>query len=179
MLTHVLQACLLIAVCSFALLAVELSDMLRAVVALLGMSIALGGLFWLMAAPYVALFQLLIYGGAIVALFIVTVTLTAAGAKQRASVRKDATWRAAVFVSIASILLILVLIRSRPFRLFGYAQHAVEFVEAFTATVDGDVSRFLWRHRTLDLIAQAFVLFSAALGCIALLRPGREGGRKR
>jgi NADH:ubiquinone oxidoreductase subunit 6 (subunit J) len=40
------------------------------------MCIAIGALFWLLNAPYVAVFQLLIYAGAIVALFLATVMLT-------------------------------------------------------------------------------------------------------
>jgi len=34
------------------------------------MAICLGGLYWTLYAPYVGVFQMLIYGGAIVVLFI-------------------------------------------------------------------------------------------------------------
>lgn len=36
------------------------------------------------------------------------------------------------------------------------------------------VSRFLWSFKALDLIDQAFVLFAAVLGCLALLKAGDE-----
>jgi len=176
MLTHVLQACLLVLVCLLALLAVEISDVFLAVIPLLGMSIALGALFWLMAAPYIAVFQLLIYGGAVVALFIVTVTLTATKGKRRANLKMDVTWGMGTVVSIAVILLILAVIQIRPFPIFRNVQYMVTFAEAFTSRVAENVSHLLWQERSSDLIAQAFVLFAAVLGCIALLRPGRKGG---
>jgi len=40
------------------------------------MCITIGVIFWLLNAPYVAVFQLLIYAGAIVALFIAAIMLT-------------------------------------------------------------------------------------------------------
>jgi len=41
------------------------------------MCITIGALFWLLNAPYVSVFQLLVYAGAVVVLFIATVMLTA------------------------------------------------------------------------------------------------------
>ena len=61
---------------AFALLTVELKDILYAILSFCGMCVTIGALFWLLNAPYVAVFQLLIYAGAIVALFVVAVMLT-------------------------------------------------------------------------------------------------------
>ena len=68
-----------------ALLTVELKDILYAILSFCGMCILLGAIFWILNAPYVAVFQLLIYAGATVALFIATVMLTTreGGMKQR------------------------------------------------------------------------------------------------
>jgi len=60
----------------FALLTVEVRDILYAILSFCGMCITIGAVFWLLNAPYVAVFQLLIYAGAIVALFIAAVMLT-------------------------------------------------------------------------------------------------------
>ncbi len=60
-----------------ALLTVELEDMLHSVISLCGMCITIGALFWLLDAPYVSVFQLLVYAGAVIVLFIATVMLTA------------------------------------------------------------------------------------------------------
>jgi NADH-quinone oxidoreductase subunit J len=170
---------LLGAACAFALLAVELRDILHAVLALLGMSVCLAGLFWLMSAPFVAIFQLLIYGGAIVALFIVTVTLTGARATQAGTGGRDGLWVMGTAVSAGIVVLVYALVRLRPFQTFAFAPLPPLFAPASPSVVMQQVSQFLWGYRGLDLIAQAFVLFAAALGCIALLRPGSGGGTGR
>ena len=61
---------------ALALLTVEVKDVLYAILSFCGMCIAIGAIFWLLNAPYVAVFQVLIYAGAVVALFIATVMLT-------------------------------------------------------------------------------------------------------
>jgi NADH-quinone oxidoreductase subunit J len=59
-----------------ALLTVELKDLLHASICLCGTCITIGALFWLLSAPYVSVFQLLVYAGAVIVLFIATVMLT-------------------------------------------------------------------------------------------------------
>ena len=72
-----LQIALIVLTVLLALLTVELKDMLHAVICLCGMCITIGALFWLLNAPYVSVFQLLVYAGAVIVLFIATVMLTA------------------------------------------------------------------------------------------------------
>lgn len=59
-----------------ALLTVELKDLLHAAICLCGTCITIGALFWLLNAPYVSVFQLLVYAGAVIVLFMVSVMLT-------------------------------------------------------------------------------------------------------
>ena len=59
-----------------AILAIELRDLIYAAIALAVVSVALAGVFWILNAPWVALFQLMIYGGAVTVLLISTVALT-------------------------------------------------------------------------------------------------------
>jgi NADH:ubiquinone oxidoreductase subunit 6 (subunit J) len=66
---------LIIASVVLAILVVELPDLLHSVVALCGMSITIGALFWLLSAPYPALFQILVYAGAVIVLFIAAIML--------------------------------------------------------------------------------------------------------
>jgi NADH-quinone oxidoreductase subunit J len=68
--SEIIQFSLVASVIIFALLAAELRDLMRAALCLGGMCICLGGLYWALYAPYVGLFQMLIYGGAVVVLFI-------------------------------------------------------------------------------------------------------------
>ena len=59
-----------------AILAIELRDLIYASICLAILSIALAGAFWILNAPWVALFQLMVYGGAVTVLLISTVALT-------------------------------------------------------------------------------------------------------
>ncbi|MCD6537895.1 NADH-quinone oxidoreductase subunit J [Candidatus Bathyarchaeota archaeon] len=59
-----------------AVLTVELEDILYSILSFCGMCIVLGVIFWILNAPYVAVFQMLVYAGAIVAMFIAAVMLT-------------------------------------------------------------------------------------------------------
>jgi len=61
---------------ALAIMAVEIKDALKAVYCLFGFFIFIAISFWLFNAPYLAVFQLLIYAGAITALFIVVIMLT-------------------------------------------------------------------------------------------------------
>lgn len=70
MASEIVQIILIATTLIFALMAAGLDDILFAALSLGGMSICLGGLYWTMNAPYVGLFQMLIYGGAVVVLFI-------------------------------------------------------------------------------------------------------------
>ncbi len=76
MFEDVIQLVLLVAACIFAILTVELRDLLHTVVSLAAMAVSLGAIFWLLNAPYVAVFQILIYAGAVIVLFIAAVMLT-------------------------------------------------------------------------------------------------------
>ncbi len=70
MASEIVQVVLIATTLIFALMAAGLDDILFAALSLGGMSICLGGLYWTMNAPYVGLFQMLIYGGAVVVLFV-------------------------------------------------------------------------------------------------------------
>ena len=60
----------------FAILTIELPDLLYATFSLCGMAITIGLLFGVLSAPYIMIFQLLIYAGATVVLFLAVVMLT-------------------------------------------------------------------------------------------------------
>ncbi|MDW7978762.1 MAG: NADH-quinone oxidoreductase subunit J [Candidatus Caldarchaeum sp.] len=60
----------------FAILAVEQSKLVRSVMGLLGYTSTLGVIFFVLGAYPVALFQLIVYAGGIVALFLFVILLT-------------------------------------------------------------------------------------------------------
>jgi len=67
---------LLIVVAIFALLSVEAKDLLHAALYLAGAAIALAMIYLLLFAPWVAFFQLAIYGGAVTILLVAAISLT-------------------------------------------------------------------------------------------------------
>ncbi len=75
-LDEILQFALMIATVVLAISAVELKSILHAGIAFGGMCVTIGALFWLLNAPYVAVFQVLIYAGAVVTIFLAAVMLT-------------------------------------------------------------------------------------------------------
>ncbi len=66
----------MIATVLLAILSIELKSVLHAVIAFCGMCITIGAIFYVLNAPYVAVFQVLIYAGAVVTIFLAAIMLT-------------------------------------------------------------------------------------------------------
>ncbi|MBS7626017.1 hypothetical protein KEJ51_03095 [Candidatus Bathyarchaeota archaeon] len=74
---------------------------------------------------------------------------------------------------LATILLLIVflwVVWSNPLDVVGLSKFSSEFVE-IESNIGQISSRYLWISRTLDLVAQAVLLFAAAVCCMAMLRP--------
>jgi len=86
---------------------------------------------------------------------------------------------AGLILAVSAIILSCFFIMEHPFPAFQYASstHPPEYLVESTENVGRAVSIFVWKNRNLDLIAQALVLFSAAAGCLSILRveKRREG----
>ncbi|MGV9102828.1 MAG: NADH-quinone oxidoreductase subunit J [Promethearchaeia archaeon] len=67
---------LMLLILGLALATVEIRDPLYSILSFCGMSIGIGMLYWLLMAPYVALYQLLVYAGAVVGLYLAAIMLT-------------------------------------------------------------------------------------------------------
>lgn len=76
MAVELLEIALLLAAVVFAIAAVEQARLVRSVIGLLGYTASLGVLFLVLGAYPVAILQLLVYAGGIVALFIFVILLT-------------------------------------------------------------------------------------------------------
>jgi NADH-quinone oxidoreductase subunit J len=57
----------------FVVLAAELKDMMKAILAFMCANIAMAAIFYLLGAPYLSVFQLLIYAGAVTILLLATI----------------------------------------------------------------------------------------------------------
>lgn len=73
---EIIQIFLMFVTLVLAIFTIELKNLLYAVLSFSGMCITIGAMYWLLNAPYVAVFQLLIYAGAVVTLFLAALTLT-------------------------------------------------------------------------------------------------------
>jgi hypothetical protein len=75
-------------------------------------------------------------------------------------------------VSLFLIVVLGVFIIENSFPAFLYASTNELSTRAVSVTqsIGGAESNFIWKYRYTDLIAQAFVLFAAAAGCLAILR---------
>lgn len=87
---------------------------------------------------------------------------------------KDKISLCGLVVSILLLIALLWVIPKNLFELNTFSRFSSELVEV-TSNVGQSTSRYLWVNRTLDLIVQAALVFGAAAGCIAMLRPGKEG----
>jgi NADH:ubiquinone oxidoreductase subunit 6 (subunit J) len=66
----------MVATILLAIYTIEAKNILHGVIGFAGMCITIGGIFWLLNAPYVSVFQVLIYAGAVVAIFVAAIMLT-------------------------------------------------------------------------------------------------------
>jgi len=76
MLADLAQIALITLTLAFALLSTEVKNLFHAVIFFTLMCISIGAIFWMLNAPYLAVFQLVIYAGAVVSLLLATVVLT-------------------------------------------------------------------------------------------------------
>ncbi len=67
---------LLVLTVIFAIVAIEHTHLIKSVMGLLGVTAGIGVIFFLLGAYQIAILQLLVYAGGIVALFIVVILLT-------------------------------------------------------------------------------------------------------
>ncbi|MCX8182562.1 MAG: hypothetical protein N3D12_05535 [Candidatus Methanomethyliaceae archaeon] len=86
----------------------------------------------------------------------------------------DRTAATGAFLSALVILVFIIMVSQNAFPAFDYALDTSHYLK-----VEGDIgpgySRFLWENRSIDVIAQAFVMFVAAVSCLAIFRETRGG----
>lgn len=153
----------------FALLAVEFEDLMKAIWSFFFMCVSIAVIFWTLGAPYVAIFQLLIYAGAIVILFLATIMLTGRGSYEKIEGRDIL----AIIASIALGAIVLLLLGRMGFPPRVSVVEPV-LVEEGSETIGQAMSAFLWNQRGFDIILQGTILFASALCCLALMRRKKE-----
>jgi NADH:ubiquinone oxidoreductase subunit 6 (subunit J) len=163
-----------------AVLAVTSKNIIYAVVALLSTNVTLGMAYYMMGAPMVSLFQLAIFAGAVVVFFVITVMLTSGGDMEY-DVDPSPLMNKKTQLALAVIAIEIMVTSSLGFRLdFPYMEYASSAFESFSISagsyddITAAVSQFLWQVRGMDLIIQSFVILTAVICTIAMLKMRRE-----
>jgi len=163
-----------------AVLAVTSKNIIYAVVALLSTNVTLGMAYYMMGAPMVSLFQLAIFAGAVVVFFVITVMLTSGGDMEYdidPSPLMNKKTQLAICVIAAEVMVTGAMGLRLEFPYMKYASSAVDsFAISFGSYDDitTAVSQFLWQVRGMDLIIQSFVILTAVICTIAMLKMRRE-----
>jgi multisubunit Na+/H+ antiporter MnhB subunit len=87
--------------------------------------------------------------------------------------RVDKITFAGALLAILVMVILVIIISRDTFPIFGYVLTPGHYINV-TQNVGPESSNFMWTYRNMDLIVQAFVLFAAAAGCLAMLRTNEE-----
>ena len=163
-----------------AVLAVTSKNIIYSVVALLSTNVTLGMAYYMMGAPMVSLFQLAIFAGAVVVFFVITVMLTSGGDMEYdidPSPMMNKKTQFALTVIAVEVMVTAAMGLSLD---FPYRKYALDSIASHSIAVGlydditAGVSQFLWQVRGMDLIIQAFVILTAVVCTIAMLKMKRE-----
>ena len=163
-----------------AALAVTSKNIIYSVVALLSTNVTLGMAYYMMGAPMVSLFQLAIFAGAVVVFFVITVMLTSGGDMEYdidPSPLMNKKTQLAISAIAVQIMISASLGLNLDFPYREYASSAIESLSISFGSYDDSttaVSQFLWQVRGMDLIIQSFVILTAVVCTIAMLKMRRE-----
>ena len=83
--------------------------------------------------------------------------------------KPDKITAAGSIISLITVALFILIIIQTPFPTFKFASSSDRFINV-TQDIGPIDSSWMWTNRTLDLVAQAFVIFAAAAGSLAILR---------
>ena len=79
--------------------------------------------------------------------------------------------------ALLAIAFFAVVAMQQTYPLFEYATPSDHYVDV-AQNIGPEYSRFMWNTRSLDLVAQAFVILAAAAGSLAMLRAEEKGERE-
>ena len=133
---------------------------IHSALSLIVVMVALAGLYLLMGAEFVAAVQIIVYGGAIMVLFVFVIMLLNAGAEERTNFSKLATYAGVpLAVAIAGLIAAAILRSSASFSTVGPTG-------ALTSTKA--LSMLLLREFVYPFELTSFLVLVAILGAIVL-----------
>jgi NADH-quinone oxidoreductase subunit J len=144
----------------FAALAVLLRDMLQSILSLTIASVSLAAYFYLLGAPYAAVFEAIVAAGLITVLFLFMVSLTDTSVVERLEGRK------ATLVGVLGLAFVAVVG-------FLWASYFGELGVAAQSNF-GDFGEALWTGRSIDVLAVTILIFVGVIGSMRLTTAGIE-----
>ena len=136
---------------------------LYSAISLVGVFIALACLYVTLAAPFIAIVQILIYAGAIMVLVVFVIMLLNAGSEARRGKATFAKW-IGIPVFTAFIFLIAFMIQAR------LPQTAGVTFGTFTKAGGADIGRVLFTQYLLPFEVTSILILIAILGAVVLAR---------
>lgn len=143
----------------FAALAVVLSDMLKSILSLTIASVSLAAYFYLLGAPYAAVFEAIVAAGLITVLFLFMVSLTDTSAVERLENRK------AMLVGAFGLAFLAVV---------GFLWTYVGELAVASQSNFGDIGEALWTGRSIEVLAVTMLIFVGVIGSMRLTTAGLE-----
>jgi len=134
-------------------LTVEIEDLFKASIAFCLTEVSLAVVFYLVGAPLVAVFQLVIYAGSVTVLFLVALhTIGGAPARFKTSIPT-------ILVALLSLVIIAFISIS-----------ALYSINPVTPVLRPSIEEYLWSYRGLDILVQAFIILAGAAAVVTLFR---------
>jgi len=133
---------------------------IHSALSLIVVMIALAGLYLLMGAEFVAAVQIIVYGGAIMVLFIFVIMLLNAGVEEHTSVSKLA---GTVGVPLAVVLLGFIAVA-----IWHSSESAQAGLQSGTLANTRDISTMLFKDFVYPFELTSFLILVAILGAIVL-----------
>jgi NADH-quinone oxidoreductase subunit J len=133
---------------------------IHSALSLITVMVALAGLYLLLGAEFVAAVQIIVYGGAIMVLFVFTIMLLNAGLEERTNVSRMARY---VGVPLGIVFLIEVA--------YGIGRATMHMVPPAASPVSTrDLSNLLFREYVFPFELTSFLILIALLGALVLAR---------
>lgn len=141
-------------------------DVVRAAVALVVALVMTAGVFVILSSEFLALVQILVYGGGVTILVVFAVMIT-----QLRQVRESFNGAQRPFAAVAAVALVIVL------GLMAFETEWIGETEEFTPVPFLAVGDLLFRDFAIPFEIASFVLLVALIGAVVLARSGDEEER--
>ena len=137
------------------------SHPIHSALSLILVMVSLAGLYLLMGAEFVAAVQIIVYGGAVMVLFIFVIMLLNAGVEERTNISKMATFGGVPLAFALGLIIAAGILRSS-------SQLAGQAAAQGTLTSTRELSKLLFSEFVYPFELTSFLILVAILGAIVL-----------